>query len=358
MWQKFLDLLAAARRPLAVLDFETAGLGGAPPVEFAVMYWAPWCEPSQDETSRRARALCPPGLTYAASWRLDPGVPIDPEATLVHGIRDEDVRGKARSYKDMEVMGLFGGLSVGSAADNEGPAVFVGHNAAEADVPWAERWGYINPRVDVLGLAKPAWHDVIDTMRMQRRLVQEHPHPLVVDAHRLGSNQWMTDHSHHGAPVVGHGLKPYATSLDGLHTALFGDPHDGGHGALADACATVRCLAAMLELWSPLYSVACPGRDQADDLTRLLAALDAPPPGQVSWDGWLGPPSKHGQPTALSATAPVWGRKARKHTGKPLDVDPSYARWVCSLPTSPTGRDSDAWCSPLTRDVLTRMVLT
>ena len=372
MWQKFLDLLAAARRPLVVLDFETAGLGGAPPVEFALAYYAPWSEPADDETTRRARALCPPGLTYAASMRLDPLVPIDPEATAVHGIKDTDVRGKARPYNDLEVASLFAGLSVGSVADDEGPAVFVGHNAAEADVPWARRWGYLPSRMTRCGechlhqyktpsgLTCPRGHggadsidatiDVVDTMRVQRRLTKDHPHPLVVDAHGLRGNAWMQSEdgplAFRGCPIIGHGLKPYASNLEGLHTALFGDPHDGGHGALADACATIRCLAAVLELWSPLYSVACPGRDQADDLARLLAALDAPPPGQLGWDGWLAPCTPTGKGPVL------WGRKARKYVGKPITVDPSYARWVCSLPSEPTGVDGEAWCSPRTREII------
>jgi DNA polymerase III epsilon subunit-like protein len=351
MWQQFLHLLAAAKRPLAVLDFETAGLGGAPPVEFAVAYWAPWCDPAMDATSRRARALCPPGLTYAASYRLDPLVPIDPEATAIHGIRDEDVRGKAPPFNEIGgVSSLFRGLAEGSPADGEGPAVFVGHNAAEADVPWARRWGYlpggIDPRLDV-----------VDTMRMQRRLTREHAHPLAVDALGLSGNEWMRDvrTADNGmasffCPAIGHGLKPYASNLEGLHTALFGDPHDGGHGALADLCATARCLAAMLELWSPLWSCACPGRDQADDLARLLAALDAPPPGQLGWDGWLAP-RPMGVP--VERLPPVlWGRKARKHVGKPITVDPSYARWVCGLPSEPTGVDGEAWCSPRTREII------
>jgi len=339
MWQQFLDLLAVARRPLVILDFETAGLGGAPPVEFALAYYAPWCDPATDETSRRARALCPPGLTYAASWRLDPGVPIDPDATGIHGIRDEDVRGKARTYKDMEVIGLFMGLATGSPADNEGPAVFAGHNAAEADVPWARRWGYL-----------PGGLDVVDTMRMQRRLTREHAHPLAVDAHGLKSNAWMQAEdgpmAFRGCPAIGHGLKPYASNLEGLHTALFGDPHDGGHGALADMCATARCLAAMLELWSPLYSIALRDVDAADNLRRILAALDLPPASQLSWDGWLAPCTRETKGPVL------WGRKARKHVGKPITVDPSYARWVCGLPSEPTSVDDEAWCSPTTREII------
>lgn len=398
MWQKFLDLLAAARRPLAVLDFETAGLGGAPPVEFAVAYWAPWCEPAGDDVSRRARALCPPGLTYAASYRLDPLCPIDPEATAVHGIRGEDVRGRARPYNDVEVVSLFAGLAAGSPADGEGPAVFVGHNAAEADVPWARRWGYL-PKVGGVeiinndyewrergkpeswaparmtkcaechrhqymtpsGITCPNGHggsdsidatiDVVDTMRIQRRLVKEHAHPLA-PCDMLVPNLWdgWSDGRPRGCPAIGHGLRPYASNLEGLHTALFGDPHDGGHGALADMCATARCLAAVLEFWSPLWSCACADRDPADDLARLLAALDAPPPGALGWDGWLAPC------TPVGKGPPLWGRKARKYVGRPLTVDPSYARWVCGLPSEPTGVDGEAWCSPRTREIIGRAI--
>ena len=328
-----------ARQPARLFDpIDEARL-----VEFAVAYYAPWCDPATDETTRRARDLCPPGLTYAASYRLDPLVPIDPEATAIHGIRDEDVRGKAPPFNEIGgVSSLFRGLAEGSPVDGEGPAVFVGHNAAEADVPWARRWGYLPDKVDV-----------VDTMRMQRRLTREHSHPLVPDAHGLASNAWMQSEdgplAFRGCPIIGHGLKPYASNLEGLHTALFCDPHDGGHGALADLCATARCLAAMLELWSPLYSIACLGHSPADDLTRLLAALDAPPPGQLGWDGWL----MMERPAVF--TVPVrylWGRKARKHTGNPLHVDPSYARWVCSLPSEPTGVDGEAWCSPKTRAII------
>lgn len=371
MWQQFLDLLAKAQRPLAVLDFETAGLSGAPPVEFAVAYWAPWCDPAMDDTTRRARALCPPGLTYAASYRLDPLVPIDPEATAIHGIRDEDVRGKAPPFNEIGgVSSLFRGLAEGSPADNEAPAVFVGHNAAEADVPWARRWGYMPSLRDygeASGGPPSVWEetpaiprlDVVDTMRMQRRLTREHPYPLVPDAHGLASNRWMetwNDAIAPHTPAIGHGLEPYATKLKGLHTALFGDPHDGGHGALADICATTRCLAAMLELWSPLYSIACLGHSPADDLARLLAALDAPLPGQIGWDGWLAlkTPLVQGGPPEVVLKRYLWGRKARKHTGKPLHVDPSYARWVCSLPSEPTGVDGEAWCSPATAEIIRR----
>ena len=55
MWRRVLDLITRTRRPLVFFDFETAGLSGAPPVEFAALVWAPWCEPEMDALSVRAR---------------------------------------------------------------------------------------------------------------------------------------------------------------------------------------------------------------------------------------------------------------------------------------------------------------
>lgn len=340
MWQRLLDLCTAVHRPLVFLDFETAGLSGAPPVEFCVAYYAPWCPPEDDLVTRKARAACPPGLTYATLQRLDPGVPIHPDATAIHGITDADVRGKAKPYRDLEVTALFQSLAHGDAAGGEGPAVWVGHNAAEADVPWARRWGYL-PDADL---------DVVDTMRVVRRLGREHPFPLAPDA-------WTMEHAAgiwsaavnsgcmSGCPVViRNSLKPYATNLEGLHVALFDGVHAGGHGALADVCATARCLAGLLELWAPLWSSQSQRDvDPAADLSRLLRTLDAPPPRQLGWDGWVAPC------TPVGKGPPLWGRKTRKHTGQPLTVDRSYAEWVLSLPPRPTGTDGESWCGPESR---------
>ena len=67
----------ALARPLAVLDVETTGRDPAADrlVEVAVVRFAPGSEPE----------------TFHA--RLDPGVPIPPAATAVHGIADADVAG-------------------------------------------------------------------------------------------------------------------------------------------------------------------------------------------------------------------------------------------------------------------------
>ena len=322
-WSRLLALCTATRRPLVFVDFETAGLNGAPPVEYAIAYYTPWAPPEQDKTSAQARKSCPPGLTYAATGRLNPGVPIDPGAQAVHGITDADVE-KCLRYDDLAGVGpALLALAAGDASAGEGPAVWCGHNLAEADVPWAQRWGYL-PRGEVA---------VVDTCRLSRRLTASHPYPLAPDA-----VTWQR------CPAVGHGLAPYNGKMLGLHTALFGDPPESSHAALADVCTTARCLAAVLDLWSPLWPAVVQGEDPHAALEALLAALNTPPPGVLSWDGWV---------RVLPDGRRVWSGKAKKvGAGRPINCDPDYARWVSALPSSPTGADGQAWCSDATRAAL------
>lgn len=314
MWRRLLDLLTAARRPLVVVDFETAGLSGAPPVEYAVLIWAPWREPEQDEETRATRPLVPPGLTYASSQRLHPRRAIDPGAMAVHGIRDEDVA-LCMPYDCEQVRGFFHALAAGDATENEGPAVWCGHNAQGADIAWMRLWGYL-PDAEV---------DAIDTMRIARRLAKEHPFPMSPD---------LADGL---APCVGHGLDAYASSLTGLHVGLLGTRPDGAHGAMADGAATARCLARMLDLWDLLWPPAQKGVSPTAALAAMLAALDAPEPGATSWDGWL---------TATPAGY-VWRK------GKFRDRPAHRDDWVLRLPRLPTGIDGESWwCSQQTADIL------
>lgn len=333
MWQRLLDLLDATRRPLVVLDFETAGLGGKPPVEFAALVWSPWEMPVDDEETRRAAALVPPGLTYAVQMRLDPLCPIDPGATRVHRIRDEDVRGRCTAYNDLEVAGFFQGYAAGDAADGVGPAVWVGHNAAGADVPWARRWGYL-PDADL---------DVVDTMRVVRRMQREMPFPLSIDV-LSPACAGFPDHTGN-VSCVHNGLDAYGSSLIGAYVALYGGRPDESHGAMADVCSTARVLCRLLDLWSPMWPPARLDLPASANLSALLAALDAPEPGRVSWDGWLAEDEMK-----LAKTGYLWARG--KHKGRPADCDPSYRQWVMGLPRRPTGGDGESWCSQHTADIL------
>lgn len=327
MWRVLLDLLAAARRPLVVVDFETAGLGGAPPVEFAVLIWAPWRTPEDDEETRAMRPHVPPGLTYACSQRLNPGQPIDPGTTAVHGITDADVAG-CMAYSDLTVRGFFQGLAAGDAAEGDGPAVFVGHNAQASDLAWGRRWGYF-PAAEM---------DAVDTLRMRYRLGKEHPFPLSVDVVDPPAPSWVAGAGGWGCPAIGFGLDAFAANLTGLHVGLCGVRPEGAHGAMADAAATARVVARMLDLWAPLWParVATLGAD--GNLRALLAALDAPEPGAVSWDGWL----------SSESSGYVW-RKGR-YKGRPAHRD----QYVLDRPRLPTGLDGldGWWCSQHTADIL------
>lgn len=330
MWRRLLDLCTETRRPLVVLDFETAGLGGAPPVEYAIAYWAPWAPLEMDPVSVAARALAPPGLTYAATGRLDPGVPIDPEAQRVHGISAADVRG-CPAYNDLGVMSVFRALAAGDADAGEGAAVWAGHNLAESDVPWAQTWGYLPPG--------PV--DLLDTMRLQRRLSKDMPMPSAPDA--VGtSGPWGWTSPPRYCPAIVHGLKPYASSLVGLHTALYGEPGEGSHGALADVLASARCLAGLLDLWCHIFPGACIKDDPHAALAAVLADANRAPLGMLSVDGWI--------KVDLNTGRRTWARG--KCEGQAINSDRGYAEFIAGLPSSPTGINGKAWCSPETRAAL------
>lgn len=325
MWRVLLDLLSAAKRPLVVVDFETAGLSGAPPVEFAVLIWAPWRTPETDAETPRVRSLVPPGLTFAMSQRLNPGQPIDSGAQAVHGITDADVAG-CPLWNDLEVRMFFQGLAAGDAAEGEGPAVWVGHNLQNADLAWGRRWGYF----------PPAEVDAVDTLRMRYRLGREHPFPLNVDVvDPVDADGGRT------VMAIGWGLDVFAANLAGLHVALCGSRPEAAHGALADACATARVFARLIDLWSPVWPPRVSSVPASVNLSALLAAWDAPEPGAVSWDGWL----------AMAPSGGFTWRKG-KHRGAAIDCDPGYRRWVSDLPRLPSGNDGEAWCSQHTADIL------
>jgi DNA polymerase III epsilon subunit-like protein len=329
MWKVLLDMLLRARRPLVFVDFETSDLGGAPPVEFAVLKYEPWLEPEQDEVSKRARRLAPPGLTYAGSVRVDPGRPIAPGAAKIHGITEEALRGCPR-WDDLEIRAIFRSIATGDASLAEGPAIWVGHNIAQADAPWAATWGYF-----------PGYPDddaMIDTRRLFERLADEHPRPLAVDliAESEGMGWRHTSDDPLGVrpcPAIGWGLDKFRANLGSAHVALAGAELEEAHGALADCLGTARILAAMLELWSPLWPVRVATANPGEALAELVRFLGRPKPGFPAWDGWLKPDGAGGL---------TWARG--KHVGRPACPD----TWVRDLPRHPTGVDGRGWCAEAT----------
>lgn len=334
MWQHLLNLLRETRRPLVFVDFETSGLGGAPPVEFALLVYAPWEQPQDDDLTRACARVCPPGLSYACERRLNPKRPIDAGAERVHRITDADIVG-CIPYDDLEIRAFFQGWNAGDSADGVGPAIWCGHNAAGADVPWARSWGYL-PGADLEV-------DLVDTMRIVRRLQKAAAYPLALDVTTpVGMETHAGVDEVSWVPAVESGLDAYASSLVGSHVAMTGRRPLVEHGALADCCSTARVLCRLLDLWSPMWPPSRADLPASANLGALLAALDAPPPGQVSWDGWLEESDIDGRPGYR------WAKG--KHKGSQAYCDPGYKKWVSDLPRQPTG--VDAWCSQHTADIL------
>ena len=307
MWRRLLELLRDAGRPLVFVDFETAGLSGAPPVSFAVLVFQLGDEVDDGETTQACLGTCPEGLVYAVTKRLDPLCQVPEAASRVHGIYTADVRGKEQAYNDFEVSGFFRDLASGDGGGR--PAVFAGHNVCGADIPWMLLWGYL-----------AEWPTgAIDTMRVGRRLVAEHPYPLVPERT--------------AGPCREHGLDAFSGSLTGQHVAVCGGRPSGAHDALGDVCASARLLAGLLEGWAPLWE------SSTKRLDLLLSELDKPP--SHSWDGWL-----------REETGGWFSWAKGKHRDKPVSWDMSYAEWVSKLPREPTGVDGNAWCSHRTAEVL------
>jgi DNA polymerase-3 subunit epsilon len=99
-------------RPLVVFDLETTGIDVATDriVEISVL------------------RLMPDGTHEAKTRRVNPGRPIPPQATAIHGIRDEDVRDEPAFRK------IARGL-----LEFIGEADLAGYNIARFDVPLLER---------------------------------------------------------------------------------------------------------------------------------------------------------------------------------------------------------------------------
>lgn len=347
MWKRLLELVALARRPLVFVDYETTDLGGAPPVEFAVLKYEPWSAPEEDETTTRIRKIVPPGLTYAASVRVDPMRPIHPRAQAKHGIPYEALRGCPR-YDDPGIVSVFRGLATGDATANEGPAIWIGHNIANADAPWSVTWGYLP--------TYPAPDSMIDTRRVFERLQADHPRPLAVDL--IADVQGGLGYRHAGTvgdrpvvrpcPAIGLGLGVFRSTLEACHVALVGREPEEQHAALGDCVSTARVFNLILELWGPLWPASIrrpedPFRAQAqalEELGALVRLLGQPPSDVPSWDGWLKPDGAGGL---------VWAKGNKRGTPACADA------WVRGLPRVPTGRDGEAWCSEETARLLSEV---
>lgn len=164
--------------------------------------------------------------------RVNPGVPIHPGATAIHGITDADVAGLAGVESVAETLR-------GVAATH----TLVTFNGRRFDLRILQRLIGLQPAcaVDVMGLWRdaltrpvPAWNSDAERAAGDRRprLIGE---PLL----RCGGV---------GSSSTG-GAKVYKESLEGSHYALLGRAVSDAHQALTDVHATARVLFALLALW-------------------------------------------------------------------------------------------------------------
>ncbi|HEX4826400.1 MAG TPA: 3'-5' exonuclease [Candidatus Polarisedimenticolaceae bacterium] len=169
-------------RPLAFFDLETTGI-----------------DPRQDKIVEIAIVRREPdGRREARVWRVDPERPIPKEATAVHGIRDEDVRG----------LPPFRGVAREIVA-HLGDADLAGYNVRRFDVPLLER---------------ELKESGVDLALAGRRVID--------------------------AMTIFHRKEP--RDLSAAVKFFLGRPHDGAHGAEADVLASLDVLEAQLARYPDL----------------------------------------------------------------------------------------------------------
>lgn len=305
----FINLAAAVGRPVVFFDFEATGLpqGGdftnVLPVEMAIVAFFPGVDPQEDaQTTEAAQALGPlaDGLIYAMCGQVNPGIPIPPESTAVHGITDADVA-DCPAWNDPAVVQIWRNAE-------EAGAIFVGHNIEGFDLPLAKTLGYLS--------STPAF---VDTARFAKRLQDDEPKPPCIGFED-------------GAPIAQAGTLAYFRStLGALHWALTGDHLEGAHGAMADTIASVRVFSRLLDLWCsesievdghgciPIGEALAGAADTRACLDLWIRWMHGPDRG----DGWLA--------GDLSDPASITINKG-KHRGVALaKVDGGYLKWLLGL---------------------------
>ncbi|MFO1489662.1 MAG: 3'-5' exonuclease [Kiritimatiellia bacterium] len=112
-------------RPLAVFDIESTGVNRKADriIDLAIL------------------VITPDGSRITYEFRINPGIPIPPESTAIHGIRDEDVKG-CKSFKEQlpQIKQAFAGCDL------------AGYNILAFDIPLLEEeFLRVNDRFDMTG---------------------------------------------------------------------------------------------------------------------------------------------------------------------------------------------------------------
>lgn len=227
-------------RPLVVFDIESTGTS-----------------PRKDRIIELAAIkVSPAGSEERKCWLLNPGVPIPPETTAIHGITDEIVKDcPTFADKANEIFEFFRDCDLS------------GFNADRFDIPCLEE-----------------------------------------EFARVGLNFAATARRHVDVQRIYHKMEP--RDLTAAVKFYLGRPHEGAHGAEADAAATLEVLKAQMEKYPALPKTSA----EMDEYLVPHDPLNADRNGMLRW--------KDGELTVN------FGKKKGESLTKLMLNEPNYLRWL------------------------------
>ena len=227
-------------RPLVVFDIESTGTS-----------------PRKDRIIELAAIkVMPDGAETRRCWLLNPGVPIPPETTAIHGITDEIVK-DCPTFRDVagDVMLFFDGCDLS------------GFNADRFDIPCLEE-----------------------------------------EFARVGINFASSSRRHVDVQRIYHRMEP--RDLTAAVKFYCGRPHEGAHGAEADAAATLDVLKAQLARYRDLPKTTA----EMDEYLVPHDPLNADRYGMLRW--------RNGE------LCVNFGKKKGEALSKLLVNEPNYLKWL------------------------------
>lgn len=286
-----------AERPIAVIDTETTDADAAEcgVCEIGIAsYDAATVEAAiaaiiADAEAGPPASLQMPEPSLYHTQRCNPGRPIHPAATAVHGIVDADVANEPGIESLADILR--------GVAQTHTVVTF---NGRRFDLPILRRLvGLECPgAIDVMGLWRDALVTPVDWWSPEERGGPHVPEPRLIGNDLLRSGGV-------GSGSTG-AAKVYRESLEGSHFGLLGYPMGGAHQALADVRGTARVLFAILALWGTDGGAPAALAARAD---LALASVRETPDGPMM---------------AVGKFTGVLVRDVMR-------VDPSYLGWVLAI---------------------------
>ena len=227
-------------RPLVVFDIESTGTS-----------------PRKDRIIELAAIkLSPDGTEESRCWLMNPGVPIPPETTAIHGISDDLVKDcPTFADKAAEIFDFFAGCDLS------------GFNADRFDIPCLEE-----------------------------------------EFARVGRNFAPSSRKHVDVQRIYHKMEP--RDLTAAVRFYCGRPHEGAHGAEADARATLDVLKAQMARYESLPRTV----DEMDEFLVPHDPMNADRMGTLRW--------RNGE------LCVNFGKKKGESLRRLLLNEPSYLRWL------------------------------